>query len=54
MHKGVNLFMGVYILLVCEYTYICMCWNNPYSAGGGDDDLTLQLVAGSSRACSTQ
>ena len=24
MHKGVNLFMGVYILLVCEYTYICM------------------------------
>jgi hypothetical protein len=29
--------------------YPFLCWNNPYSRdsiGGGDDDLTLQLVVG--------
>jgi hypothetical protein len=30
------------------------CWNNPYSIGGRDDDLTLQLVVGSSRVWGTQ
>ena len=30
------------------------CWNNPYIIDGGDDELALLLVAGSSRACGTQ